>query len=152
MLQLIAIGRLRTGPEAELFARYNERLRPKLVLTELPEARGAPAEVKRREGEALLAALPANAFAVALDLGGESLDSERFAALLERWLTQGRSVSFMIGGAEGLDAAVLRRADYTLSLGALTWPHFLVRAMLTEQVFRARSIASGHPYHRSGRP
>ncbi|MDR3539086.1 MAG: 23S rRNA (pseudouridine(1915)-N(3))-methyltransferase RlmH [Acetobacteraceae bacterium] len=152
MLHLIAIGRLRAGPEAELFARYNERLRPKLVLTELPEARGAPAEVKRREGEALLAALPASAFAVALDLGGESPDSERFAALLERWLTQGRPVCFMIGGAEGLDAAVLRRADYALSLGGLTWPHFLVRAMLAEQVFRARSIASGHPYHRAGRP
>ena len=152
MLHLIAIGRLRGGPEAELFARYNDRLRPKLTLTELPEARGAPAEVKRREGEALLAALPANAFAVALDLGGTSPDSERFAALLERWLTQSRPVGFLIGGAEGLDAPVLQRADYTMSLGPLTWPHFLVRAMLAEQVFRARSIASGHPYHRGGRP
>ena len=70
MLRLIAVGRLRDGPEAELFARYNARLRPKLAVTEIAEARGAPAEVKRREGEALLAALPDAAFVVALDPGG----------------------------------------------------------------------------------
>jgi 23S rRNA (pseudouridine1915-N3)-methyltransferase len=61
-------------------------------------------------------------------------------------------VCFLVGGAEGLDAAVLARANVTLSLGALTWPHFLVRAMLAEQLYRARSIATGHPYHRAGRP
>ncbi len=55
-------------------------------------------------------------------------------------------------GAEGLDGAVLARADATLSLGALTWPHFLARAMLAERLYRARSIAAGHPYHRAGRP
>lgn len=152
MLHLIAIGRLRDGPEAELFARYNARLRPPLVLTELPEARGAPAEIKRREGAALLAAVPANAFVIALDLGAEAPTSERLAAQLERWLGLGRAVCFLIGGAEGLDAPVLARADHRLSLGPLTWPHFLVRAMLAEQLFRARSIASGHPYHRAGRP
>jgi 23S rRNA (pseudouridine1915-N3)-methyltransferase len=152
MLHLIAIGRLRSGPEAELFDRYNGRLRPKLTLNELPEARGAPAEVKRREGASLLAALPANAFAVALDLGGEVMSSERFASLLDRWLTMGRPLCFLIGGAEGLDSPVINRADFQLSLGVLTWPHFLVRAMLAEQLFRARSITSGHPYHRAGRP
>ena len=70
MLSLFAVGRLRDGPEAELFARYNTRLRPKFAVTEIAEARGSPAEVKRREGEALLAALPNAAFVVALDLGG----------------------------------------------------------------------------------
>jgi 23S rRNA (pseudouridine1915-N3)-methyltransferase len=152
MLHLIAIGRLRAGPEADLFARYNDRLRPKLSLTELPEARGAPAEVKRRESEALLAALPAGAFVVALDLGGASPDSLGFAAVLERWLGQGKPVCFLIGGAEGLDVSVITRADYRLALGTMTWPHFLVRAMLAEQIYRARSIAAGHPYHRAGRP
>lgn len=152
MLHLIAIGRLRDGPEAELFARYNTRLRPKLALTELPEARGAPVEVKRREAAALIAAVPAGGFVIALDAGGEAASSEVLAGKLERWLTAGRPVCFLIGGAEGLDAAVLGRADYVLSLGPLTWPHFLVRAMLAEQIYRARSIASGHPYHRAGRP
>ena len=151
-MHLIAVGRLRDGPEAALFARYNARLRPALSLTEVPEGRGAPAEVKRREGAALLAALPDNAFVVALDQGGEMPDSLRFSVLLERWLGSSRRVCFLIGGAEGLDGPVLARADTALSLGPMTWPHFLARAMLAEQVFRARAIASGHPYHRTGRP
>jgi 23S rRNA (pseudouridine1915-N3)-methyltransferase len=152
MMRLIAVGRQHDGPEAALFARYQARLRPALLLTELAEARGAPTEIKRREATALLAALPDAAFAVALDSGGEAPDSARLAALLERWLGSGRAVCFLIGGAEGLDASVIARADYVLSLGALTWPHLLVRAMLAEQLYRARSIATGHPYHRAGRP
>jgi 23S rRNA (pseudouridine1915-N3)-methyltransferase len=152
MLRVIAIGRLKDGPEATLFARYATRMRPTLALTELPEARGAPTEIKRRESTALLAALPPTAFAVALDQSGEAPDSARLALLLERWLALGRPICFLIGGAEGLDAAVLTRADATLSLGALTWPHFLARAMLAEQLYRARTIATGHPYHRAGRP
>jgi 23S rRNA (pseudouridine1915-N3)-methyltransferase len=152
VLRLIAVGRLRDGPEAELFARYNARLRPKFAITEVAEARGAPAEVKRREGEALVAPLPASAFVVVLDPGGEAPNSEELARRLEQWLATGRPVCFLIGGAEGLDASVIARADYVLSLGRLTWPHFLARAMLAEQVYRARSISAGHPYHRAGRP
>ncbi|MBN9559347.1 MAG: 23S rRNA (pseudouridine(1915)-N(3))-methyltransferase RlmH [Alphaproteobacteria bacterium] len=151
-MRLIAVGRLRGGPEAELVARYTARLRPPLTITEIAEAQGAPAEVKRREGAALLAALPERAFAVALDLGGEQPGTEAFAALLERWLAQSRPLCFLIGGAEGLDRPVIERADYVLALGRMTWPHMLVRAMLAEQLYRARSIASGHPYHRAGRP
>jgi 23S rRNA (pseudouridine1915-N3)-methyltransferase len=152
MLRVIAIGRLKDAPEAALFTRYADRMRPKLTLTEIPEARGAPAEIKRREGAALLAALPTAAFTVALDQGGEAPDSARLAVLLDRWMALGRGVCFLIGGAEGLDTTVLARADFALSLGAMTWPHFLVRAMLAEQLYRARMIAAGHPYHRAGRP
>jgi 23S rRNA (pseudouridine1915-N3)-methyltransferase len=121
-------------------------------MVEIAEARGSAVEKRRREAAALLAALPAAAFVVALDLGGKAPDSESFAALLARWLDAGRPVAFVIGGAEGLDASVLARADYVLSLGRLTWPHLLVRVMLAEQLFRARAIAAGHPYHRGGRP
>ena len=151
-MHLIAIGRLRDGPEAVLFDRYVARLRPRLTLTELPEARGAPAEVKRREAAALLDAVPRGGFIVALDHGGRALDSAALAARLEQWLAAGQTPCFLIGGAEGLDAAVLQRADFVLSLGPMTWPHFLVRPMLAEQLYRARSIALGHPYHRAGRP
>lgn len=152
MLRLIAVGRLRDGPEAELFARYNARLRPKFVLTEIAEARGAPAEIRQREAAALLAAVPRQAFVVALDSGGSAPDSEELAHLLERWLATGATVCFVVGGAEGIGPAVLARADYVLSLGRMTWPHFLIRPMLAEQVYRARSITAGHPYHRAGRP
>ncbi|MDQ2803898.1 MAG: 23S rRNA (pseudouridine(1915)-N(3))-methyltransferase RlmH [Pseudomonadota bacterium] len=152
MLNLIAVGRLRPGPEAELFARYAGRLRPKLAVTEIAQARGAPVEVKRREAAALLAALPARSFVVALDQAGEAPDSAIFASRLERWLGLGRPIAFLIGGAEGLDGSVLARVDTALSLGPLTWPHLLARVLLAEQLFRARGIAEGHPYHRDGRP
>ena len=151
-MRLIGVGKLRYGPERELFDRYNARLRPKLAVTEIAEAAGAPVEMKRREGAALLAAVPDPALAVALDLAGASPDSHELARLLERWLGQSRPLCFLIGGAEGLDAAVIARADVRLSLGPMTWPHLLARVMLAEQLYRAQSILSGHPYHRSGRP
>jgi len=151
-LRLIAVGRIGRGPEADLVARYAARLRPALAVTEVAEGRGAAAEAKRRESDALLAALPANAFVVAVDLGGAPLSSEALAAALARWSALGKPVCFLIGGAEGFDARVLARADHALSLGPLTWPHMLVRVMLAEQLFRAQSISAGHPYHRAGRP
>lgn len=122
-------------------------------MTEIAEARGnAPAEIRRREGEAILAALPAGAFLVALDLGAPAPGSEALAALVARWEEAGRPIAYAIGGAEGLDPAVLARADHRLSLGPLTWPHFLVRGMLAEQLYRAQCIRTGHPYHRAWRP
>jgi 23S rRNA (pseudouridine1915-N3)-methyltransferase len=151
-MRVIAVGRSRGGPETELFDRYCTRIRPALALTEIADGKGAPAEIKRREGEALLAALPAQAFNVALDLEGEMLDSAAFAGRLEGWLSLSRLIRFLIGGAEGLDRPVLARADFILSLGRMTWPHLLVRGMLAEQIYRARSIVAGHPYHRAGRP
>lgn len=152
MIRIVAIGRMRAGPEAELFTRYATRMRPRLELTEIGESAGAPEEVKRRDGAALLAALPRNAYAVTLDQDGVAADSVGLAGLLERWLGLGRPVCFLIGGAEGLDSAVIGRADASLSLGRLTWPHMLARVMLAEQLYRARAIADGHPYHRTGRP
>ena len=151
-MRLIAVGRLRSGPEAELFARYNARLRPPLVVTEVAEARGSPAEAKRRESEALLAAIGPADLAVALDLAGQAPDSPGLARILSNWRDAGRTPAFLIGGAEGLDSQVLARADMALSLGAMTWPHLLVRAMLAEQLYRAQAILAGHPYHRAGRP
>jgi 23S rRNA (pseudouridine1915-N3)-methyltransferase len=140
------------GPEAELFARYAGRVRPAIALTEVVEGRGSAVEIRRREAAGLLGALPAQALVVALDLGGEAPDTEAFAGRLGAWLEAGRPVCFVVGGAEGLDRAVLDRAEHVVSLGRLTWPHMLARVMLAEQIFRARAIAAGHPYHRAGRP
>jgi 23S rRNA (pseudouridine1915-N3)-methyltransferase len=151
-MRLLAVGRIGAGPEAALFDRYNARLRPRLVVSEIADGRGAPAEAKRRESVALLAALPGTAFAVVLDQGGIAPDSPGLAALIERWLGLGRPLHFVVGGAAGLEAAVLGRADCVLALGAMTWPHLLARAMLAEQLYRAQTIAAGHPYHRAARP
>lgn len=151
-LRVIAVGRIGRGAEAELFARYAARLSSPPLVTEIGEARGSAGEVKRRESAALLAALPAQAFVVALDLGGPAPTSPGLATQLSGWRELGRPVCFLLGGAEGLDAEVIGRADCVLSLGPLTWPHLLARAMLAEQLFRAQSIAANHPYHRAGRP
>jgi 23S rRNA (pseudouridine1915-N3)-methyltransferase len=121
-------------------------------VVEIPEARGSAAEVRRREGAALLAALPPGALAVAMDLGGEAPGSEAFAALLERLAGTGKPIAFLIGGAEGLDPAVLAQAEHRIALGPMTWPHFLVRGMLAEQLYRAQAIRQNHPYHRAWRP
>jgi 23S rRNA (pseudouridine1915-N3)-methyltransferase len=152
-VRVLAIGKApKTAPESALFARYAERLKPGLTLTEFNDGQGSAIEIKRREAAALLAAITAQDFVVALDSAGQMPDSLIFSSLLTKWLETGRRVTFIIGGAEGLDAAVMGRADANLSLGSLTWPHLLARAMLAEQIYRARMIATGHPYHRAGRP
>ncbi len=151
-MRLLAIGRAGQGPEAELFDRYAKRLRPALALTELAEARGSAAEIKRREAQGLIDALPAQAFLVALDEGGVARSSAALALALEDWLGRARPLCFAIGGAEGLDGSVIARAEATISLGPLTWPHMLARVLLIEQLYRARMITAGHPYHRAGRP
>ena len=151
-MRLIAVGKGGSGPEKELFARYARRIKPELTLVELSDGVGSPAEIKRREAEAMLAVLRTDEFVVALDQDGDTPDSPGLARLLAGWNERSRKLAFVIGGAEGLDAAVLARAGAKLSLGRLTWPHMLVRPMLAEQIYRAQMILAGHPYHRSGRP
>ncbi len=158
-ITLAAVGRAKTGPLRELYQDFADRLTPQgnrgplgpLVLKEIEERRPlAPAELMRREAELLRAAIPAAARLIALDMGGKSLPSEKFAALLGRWRDDGtRDLAFVIGGAEGLDGTLRAAADLTLSLGAMTWPHMLVRVMLAEQLYRAQTILTGHPYHRA---
>jgi 23S rRNA (pseudouridine1915-N3)-methyltransferase len=146
------VGRAARTPEAALFDRYAARLRPRLELVEIADAKGSAAEIRRREGQRILAALSEGAMLVALDLGGTAPDSEGLARLLTRWSDAGRPLAFAIGGAEGLDQAVLEASDMRLALSRLTLPHLLARVLLAEALFRAQSIAAGHPYHRAWRP
>ncbi len=149
-LVLIAVGRLRAGPLKALETHYAARIRWPFVIHEVEERRKLPpAQMKAREGALLLAALPRDAVAVALDEAGTALSSEALAARLASWRDRDAAVAFLIGGADGLDAAVRARAELTLSLGPMTWPHFLVRGMLLEQLYRAQQILAGHPYHRA---
>jgi 23S rRNA (pseudouridine1915-N3)-methyltransferase len=151
-MRVIAVGRGKQSPETELFARYAVRIKPALTLVEFSDGTGSAIEIKRREAEMLLAALEKSDFVVALDAAGINPDSLELAKVLTKWTETGKRLNFIIGGAEGLDATVIARADAVLSLGKLTWPHMLVRPMLAEQIYRAQMIASNHPYHRAGRP
>ena len=150
-ITLAAVGRAKAGPARDLYELYAERLTWQLALKEVEERRPlAPSALKEREGELLLAAVPENARLIALDEAGRSLASADFARLIGRWRDEGiRDLAIVIGGAEGLSAVVRARADLVLALGAMTWPHLLVRGMIAEQLYRAETILSGHPYHRA---
>ena len=148
-LAIVAVGRQRAGPLKELERHYAERITFPLALREVEEKRKlSPAEMKAREAELLLDAVPKGATLVALDGRGTALTSEAFAKRLDAWRQSAADLAFVIGGAEGLDNSVLKKATFVLSLGAMTWPHLLARGMLLEQIYRAQQILAGHPYHR----
>lgn len=152
-ITIAAVGRFGGGknvPERVLFEHYAGRISGSFDLKEVEEKRRLPdKEKKSSEGTLLLKAVPDGAFVVALDERGTSLTSIDFAKKMSAWQDDGvRDVVFMIGGADGHAEEVLNRANFKLSLGSLTWPHLLVRGLLAEQIFRAQSILSGHPYHR----
>ncbi len=158
-LMVAAIGRLKDGPERELAERYRKRAeqtgrRIGFQDTEVVEIRESRAqEVGKRmieESIALANIIPDKAVILILDERGESIDSATLASRLGRWRDDGRPVAaFIIGGDDGLAPSLRDKATVRLAFGAATWPHQLVRIMLLEQIYRAVSILSGHPYHRA---
>jgi 23S rRNA (pseudouridine1915-N3)-methyltransferase len=156
-IAILAVGRLKAGPERDLAERYFERAVAagrRLGLTfgvqELAESRAAGAEARKdQEAAAILAKVPRDSVLVILDEHGSGLDSAAFAERLRKWRDGGKAeVSIVIGGPDGTATAVAERADLRVAFGAMTWPHQLVRIMLAEQLYRAVTILSGHPYHR----
>ena len=149
-LWLVAVGRLRPGPMRALLDDYVGRSAWPLTMREV-EARkklSGPA-LRDHEGELLLAAIPDRAMLIALDERGRDLTSPQLAERIARWRDDGvQDLAFAVGGADGLSQAVRDRADLLLAFGRATWPHMLVRTMLAEQIYRAQTILSGHPYHR----
>ncbi|HZS84660.1 MAG TPA: 23S rRNA (pseudouridine(1915)-N(3))-methyltransferase RlmH [Stellaceae bacterium] len=146
---IAAVGRAK-GPHLALQQHYAQRIHWPLSIVEVEERRPLPAAERcRREGALLLAALPERAAIVALDEHGTSLASAALPGALAKWRDAGGGqIAFLIGGADGLDEAVLARAQFRLALGPMTWPHLLVRGLLLEQLYRAQQIMAGHPYHR----
>lgn len=154
-LHLCAVGRLRAGPERALVDDYAVRLNRTgralglgpLVEHEVEDRRGGGMVA---EAELLARAVPDGAALAVLDERGRVLSSPEFAAQLAQWRDAGRQdLAFVIGGADGIDPALRARADFALSFGAMVWPHFLVRVMLAEQLYRAATILAGGPYHRA---
>lgn len=147
---LIAVGRAKRGPDTDLFASYSKRLQPPLDLIEVEEKRPLSGdELKAREAELILAKIPDGAHVVALDERGKAMTSRAFADLVGRHQDDGiRDMVFIIGGADGLDEQIRKRANTVLCFGPQTWPHMLVRVLVAEQLYRAQTILAGHPYHR----
>jgi 23S rRNA (pseudouridine1915-N3)-methyltransferase len=156
---VIAVGRLKQGPERELAETYRKRAqaigRPlgvrEIEIIEVRESRAQESERRRiEESIAIANVIPERATTVILDERGRNLDSAAFAAQLRDWRAEDRpSVCFVIGAADGLAPSLYERAKLTLAFGSATWPHQLVRVMLLEQLYRGASILAGHPYHRA---
>jgi 23S rRNA (pseudouridine1915-N3)-methyltransferase len=158
-LLIAAIGKLKQGPERDLFAHYLGRaeaagrkvhLAP-LNAIEVAESKAATARARKdAEAQALLGKIPAAHLLVCLDPGGQPLSSEAFARLLAKVRDDGtEGVVFLVGGADGLGQDALAKAAKRVSLGPMTLPHGLARIVLAEQIYRAATILSGHPYHRA---
>ncbi|WP_170440168.1 23S rRNA (pseudouridine(1915)-N(3))-methyltransferase RlmH [Ruegeria arenilitoris] len=154
-ISICAVGRLRAGPEKTLLDDYLTRFDRTGRGLGLGPARVIEVEDKKNAGmgaEAALLrkALPAGALICTLDERGKVMSSPDFARKLAGWRDMGRQdLAFVIGGADGIDPALRAEADFSISFGAMVWPHMLVRVMLSEQLYRAATILSGGPYHRA---
>jgi len=157
-LIVIAVGRLKSGPERELAVTYGKRAQAigralgvrAIEIVEIRESRAKEPERRRvEESIAIANVIPERSVIVVLDEHGENLDSAALAASLQQWRAEDRDVCFVIGGADGLTTNLAGRGKLRLAFGAATWPHQMVRIMLLEQIYRAASIVAGHPYHRS---
>jgi 23S rRNA (pseudouridine1915-N3)-methyltransferase len=158
-LLLIGVGRLKSGPERELFERYFKRLADLartsgvsgVDLREIEEGRARrPEDRQAEESRLILAAVPKGARLALLDERGAALSSAQWASEIGKARDSSVPVyAVVIGGPDGLDASLRGQAQSVLSFGAMTWPHQLVRVMAAEQLYRALSILSGHPYHRA---
>lgn len=156
---LSCVGKMKAGAEKDLLERYLDRARKTgrglgitdVRVVELAESRAQrPEDRKTEEAGALLATVSGGARIVALDENGKNLTSAVFSRKLEAWKDQGvADVVFAVGGADGHGSELIARADLKLALGAMTWPHQIARILLAEQIYRAMTIQSGHPYHRA---
>ena len=147
---IAAVGKAKRKAEAELVAHYLKQTRWDILVKEIPDApSNLSAEARRaREAIAIGALLSPGSRLIALDARGKNLTSEQFAALIQSAQKNAiKHAVFAIGGQDGLDGGLLKRAHAVVAFGAVTWPHQLLRALLAEQIYRAYTITIGHPYH-----
>jgi 23S rRNA (pseudouridine1915-N3)-methyltransferase len=152
-LQVLAIGQRQPAWADAAWADFAKRFPPEMrlelkALKAEPRNARTPTQCMAAEAQRLEAALPKGARRVVLDERGSALNTQQLAERVRAWRTDGRDVALLIGGPDGLDAALKASADETLRLSDLTLPHAFVRVLLAEALYRAWSLLQGHPYHR----
>lgn len=157
-LCIAAIGKLKSGPEKELVARYCDRItaagKPigctQFQNIEIPESRASGSDQRKAdEFSSLIGKLPDSGIVIAFDERGKTPDSRAFSSLVQRHIENGaQQISFIVGGPDGLSQEMRQHADHVVSFGSLTMPHQLVRILVAEQVYRAITLLTNHPYHR----
>jgi 23S rRNA (pseudouridine1915-N3)-methyltransferase len=148
---LAAVGKMKhQSPYLEALSDFQKRTKWDISIKEVEEKRPlASQELKEKEAELLLNSLPSDAIIIALDEQGVQKTSPEFATLLKQYEDKGtRTLAFLIGGVAGHGTLIHQKAHMLLSLGKMTWPHMLVRLLLMEQIYRAQTILTGHPYHK----
>lgn len=152
-LLLVAVGHRPPAWAEAAYADFAKRFPPELRL-ELKaikaEPRGSktPEQLMAAEAARIEAAVPRGARRVVLDERGERVTTQQLATRLRAWMQDGRDVALVVGGPDGLDAALKQSADETLRLSDLTLPHAFVRVLLAEALYRAWTVTVNHPYHR----
>lgn len=156
-LSILAVGRMKSGPEQQLFETYLQRSQKSgkqlglsgPVLREFTESRARSPEMRKSEEAELLLSSAKDCYLIALDENGKDISSTDFSKILRQQADSGeKMLSIAIGGPDGHGSQLLEKANMTLRLGKMTWPHQIARILLAEQIYRAMTILSGHPYHR----
>ncbi len=150
-VEIIAVGKVRKGPWAELQEDYSTRLKWPLTIHEVESKITDQKKQQEEEQKLILSRIDTKSFVIALDERGDGLRSLDFAQTLQKLGNNSEDrLTFLIGGANGFTEEIRNRADILMSFGQQTWPHIMVRVMLLEQIYRAQQIMANHPYHREG--
>ncbi|MCP4072674.1 MAG: 23S rRNA (pseudouridine(1915)-N(3))-methyltransferase RlmH [Hyphomicrobiales bacterium] len=157
-LRISAIGKLKSGPEQELFSRYLKRARgtgvqlgfPTISHHQFPESKNTTGTIrKQQEAELLFSTTAKGNILLIFDENGKDFSSSEFAHLLANQRDQGaKELTMALGGPDGLDREFVGKANFSIRFGSMTWPHQIARILLAEQIYRAMTILAGHPYHR----
>ncbi len=151
-ITIISVGNFENSPHKAVFEAYLKRLKWKLELKEIEQKNSknfTSEQLKKFEGDLILKTIKSSSKIIALDERGKQFDSRSFAKMISDSAVNGDSdLSFIIGGSDGLSEEVLKKSHLKISLGQMTFPHLMVRAILAEQLYRAQTIIENHPYHR----
>lgn len=148
MINLICFGYSKNTDYVDIISEYYKRLGNKLKIIELAQAKGSKSEILQKEAKEIEKYSNSD-FRIFLDASkGQNLSSDEFAKKMDNWLSNNRNISFIIGGSFGFAENLITKNDYVLSLGNMTFPHMMARAILLEQIYRSFEIFKNSPYHK----